>query len=73
MKKYARVILEAVNEDILFCQPQVSTDCCWDAYFLDCVNQKIKRLSGNGGNPKPTLEAWNINPKDDRVQFLFTS
>lgn len=59
-------------DDVLFCQPPVLTDCCWDAYFLDCVNQEIKRLGRNGGDPKLTLEAWNINSKDNRLQFLFS-
>ncbi|MBD2042595.1 hypothetical protein [Microcoleus sp. FACHB-672] len=58
------------KDDILFCKPQVPTRYYSDAYFLDCEQQKIQRLGGNGGNPLPTLKTWGINPKDDRLRFL---
>jgi hypothetical protein len=58
-------------DDVLFCEPQVSNNYRCDAYFLDCVNQQIRRLGGNGGDPEPTLRAWGINPQDDRFKFLF--
>jgi len=51
------------KDDIWFCQPQVSDRYRIDAYFLDCEQQTIKRLGGNGDDPTPTLESWGIDPE----------
>ncbi|MEA5496333.1 PIN-like domain-containing protein [Limnoraphis robusta Tam1] len=70
--KYKRQpLLIRYADDVLFCEPPSLIPACYDAYFLDCVNQQLERLGRNGGDPEPTLRAWGINPQDDRFKFLF--
>jgi hypothetical protein len=64
-------LLIRTKDDILFCDPQVPPTYRSDAYFLDCEQQNIQRLGRNGGDIVRTLKTWGINPKDDRLQFLF--
>ncbi|MEG3844552.1 hypothetical protein [Microcoleus sp. herbarium14] len=64
-------LLIRTKDDILFCDPQVSPTYRSDAYFLDCEQQNIQRLGRNGGDILRTLKTWGINPKDERLRFLF--
>jgi hypothetical protein len=64
-------LLIRTKDDILFCDPQVPRTYRSDAYFLDCEQQNIQRLGRNGGDILRTLKIWGINPKDERLQFLF--
>ena len=64
-------LLIRTKDDILFCDPQVPSPYRSDAYFLDCEQQEIQRLGRNGGDILRTLKTWGINPKDDRLRFLF--
>jgi hypothetical protein len=59
------------KDDVLFCDPQVSNKDYIDAYFLDCRNQSLKRLGGNGGDPLPTLKKWGVPIKDGELKTLF--
>ncbi|MBW4464833.1 MAG: hypothetical protein KME07_05250 [Pegethrix bostrychoides GSE-TBD4-15B] len=70
-RDYREPLLIRINDDILLCIPQVSETYYSDAYFLDCHQQKLNRLGRNGGDPRPTLQAWNIHPQDARLRFLF--
>jgi hypothetical protein len=63
-------LLIRTKDDILFCNPQVSEKYNSDAYFLDCEQQKVQRLGGNGGDATPTLREWGLNPNDERLRFL---
>ncbi len=59
------------KNDILLCDPQVSKQYYIDAYFLDCQQQSLKRLGGNGEDPLPTLRKWGISVKDHKIKNLF--
>lgn len=66
-------LLIRTKDDILFCAPQVPTPYPYPlaAYFLDCEQQNIQRLGAIDEDLVPTFNTWGINPKDDRLRFLF--